>query len=224
MSRQACPMDRDERLSIIMTQPRSNSRFGDTILIKRNLACDSYPFIARDRLIFIKVKKSAWLLTPGYQELVQYNDVETHNNYQIMRERPHEKAMDIIQAKSRDNRPYAYAMGRDCSCRLFTKATWLEVASNYPTINVEKELAEGKFMPIIKNLFACVRNICDFRWGLTVVYSDHPIMACKRAWGSTITSSRTFLWWKCRNWIHLLPWSYSDKVDWHAVQYAEGLT
>ncbi len=110
------------------------------------------------RLIFIKGEEIG-MTNPGYQELAQYNDVETHNNYQIMRKKGlfPTKSYGHYSGQIRDNS--RTPMQWDGTAHAgFTKATpWLEVAANYPTINVEKELAEGHLMPIIKNLFTCVR-------------------------------------------------------------------
>ena len=136
-------------------QPRSNSRFGDIV---------NYPYQTQTLLAtvthllrgtpYIYQGEEIAMTNPGYQELAQYNDVETHNNYQIMREKgySHEKAMTIIQAKSRDNS--RTPMQWDGTAHAgFTKATpWLEVAANYPTINVEKELAEGKIYAYYQEL------------------------------------------------------------------------
>ena len=159
-------------------QPRSNSRFGDVV---------NYPYQTQTLLAtvthllrgtpYIYQGEEIGMTNPGYQELAQYNDVETHNNYQIMREKgySHEKAMDIIQAKSRDNS--RTPMQWDGTAHAgFTKATpWLEVASNYPTINVEKELAEGKIYAYYQELIRLRKEhdvISDGTY--SGLFLDHP--------------------------------------------------
>ena len=169
-------------------QPRSNSRFGDVV---------NYPYQTQTLLAtvthllrgtpYIYQGEEIGMTNPGYQELAQYNDVETHNNYQIMREKgySHEKAMDIIQAKSRDNS--RTPMQWDGTAHAgFTKATpWLEVASNYPTINVEKELAEGQIYAYYQELIRLRKEhdvISDGTY--SGLFLDHPsIMGFVREYG-----------------------------------------
>lgn len=166
-------------------QPRSNNRFGDVV---------NYPYQTQTLLAtvthllrgtpYIYQGEEIGMTNPGYQELAQYNDVETHNNYQIMRDKgySHEKAMAIIQAKSRDNS--RTPMQWDGTTHAgFTKATpWLEVAANYPTINVEQELAEGKIYTYYQELIRLRKDydvISDGTYG--GLFLDHPsIMAFVR--------------------------------------------
>jgi alpha,alpha-phosphotrehalase len=159
-------------------QPRSNSRFGDVV---------NYPYQTQTLLAtvthllrgtpYIYQGEEIGMTNPGYQELAQYNDVETHNNYQIMREKgySHEKAMTIIQAKSRDNS--RTPMQWDGTAHAgFTKATpWLEVAANYPTINVEKELAEGKIYAYYQELIRLRKDYDVISDGIySGLFLDHP--------------------------------------------------
>lgn len=159
-------------------QPRSNSRFGDVV---------NYPYQTQTLLAtvthllrgtpYIYQGEEIGMTNPGYQELAQYNDVETHNNYQIMRDKgySHEKAMTIIQAKSRDNS--RTPMQWDGTAHAgFTKATpWLEVAANYPTINVEKELAEGKIYAYYQELIHLRKDYDVISDGTySGLFLDHP--------------------------------------------------
>lgn len=159
-------------------QPRSNSRFGDVV---------NYPYQTQTLLAtvthllrgtpYIYQGEEIGMTNPGYQELAQYNDVETHNNYRIMREKgySHEKAMTIIQTKSRDNS--RTPMQWDGTAHAgFTKATpWLEVAANYPTINVEKELAEGKIYAYYQELIRLRKDYDVISDGTySGLFLDHP--------------------------------------------------
>ncbi len=159
-------------------QPRSNNRFGDVV---------NYPYQTQTLLAtvvhllrgtpYIYQGEEIGMTNPGYQELAQYNDVETRNNYQIMRDKgySHEKAMDIIQAKSRDNS--RTPMQWDGTAHAgFTKATpWLEVAANYPTINVEKELAEGKIYTYYQELIRLRKDYDVVSDGIySGLFLDHP--------------------------------------------------
>lgn len=169
-------------------QPRSNSRFGDIV---------NYPYQTQTLLAtvthllrgtpYIYQGEEIGMTNPGYQELAQYNDVETHNNYRIMREKgySHEKAMTIIQTKSRDNS--RTPMQWDGTAHAgFTKATpWLEVAANYPTINVEKELAEGKIYAYYQELIRLRKDYDVISDGTySGLFLDHPsIMGFVREYG-----------------------------------------
>ena len=159
-------------------QPRSNSRFGDIV---------NYPYQTQTLLAtvthllrgtpYIYQGEEIGMTNPGYQELAQYNDVETHNNYRIMREKgySHEKAMTIIQTKSRDNS--RTPMQWDGTAHAgFTKATpWLEVAANYPTINVEKELAEGQIYAYYQELIRLRKEHVVISDGTySGLFLDHP--------------------------------------------------
>ena len=159
-------------------QPRSNNRFGDVV---------NYPYQTQTLLAtvthllrgtpYIYQGEEIGMTNPGYQELAQYNDVETHNNYQIMRDKgySHEKAMTIIQAKSRDNS--RTPMQWDGTTHAgFTKATpWLEVAANYPTINVEQELAEGKIYTYYQELIRLRKDYDVISDGTySGLFLDHP--------------------------------------------------
>ena len=159
-------------------QPRSNNRFGDVV---------NYPYQTQTLLAtvthllrgtpYIYQGEEIGMTNPGYQELAQYNDVETHNNYRIMREKgySHEKAMTIIQTKSRDNS--RTPMQWDGTAHAgFTKATpWLEVAANYPTINVEKELAEGKIYAYYQELIRLRKDYDVISDGTySGLFLDHP--------------------------------------------------
>ncbi len=213
-------------------QPRSNSRFGDVV---------NYPYQTQTLLAtvthllrgtpYIYQGEEIGMTNPGYQELAQYNDVETHNNYQIMRDKgySHEKAMSIIQAKSRDNS--RTPMQWDGTAHAgFTKATpWLEVAANYPTINVEKELAEGK-------IYSYYQELIHLRKGYDVVsdgtysglFLDHPsIMGFVREYeGQQLLVLGHFY---DRNVEIELPQAFRGRtatklIGNGPVQYAEGLT
>ena len=213
-------------------QPRSNSRFGDIV---------NYPYQTQTLLAtvthllrgtpYIYQGEEIGMTNPGYQELAQYNDVETHNNYRIMREKgySHEKAMTIIQTKSRDNS--RTPMQWDGTAHAgFTKATpWLEVAANYPTINVEKELAEGKIYAYYQELIRLRKDYDVISDGTySGLFLDHPsIMGFVREYvGQQLLVLGHFY---DGNVEIELPqafrgWTATKLIGNGPVQYAEGLT
>src|SRR5574344_772321 len=124
-------------------QPRSNSRFGDV---------EKYPYETQTMLgttiqflrgtPFIYQGEEIGMTNPNYQTIAEYNDIETHNNYRIMLEKGYDvgKVMAIIQAKSRDNSRTPMQWDPSKNAGFTTGQPWLDVASNYPTVNVEAEL------------------------------------------------------------------------------------
>lgn len=124
-------------------QPRSNSRFGDV---------EKYPYETQTMLgttiqflrgtPYIYQGEEIGMTNPNYQTIAEYNDIETHNNYQIMLEKGYDvgKVMAIIQAKSRDNSRTPMQWDQSKNAGFTTGQPWLAVASNYPTVNVEAEL------------------------------------------------------------------------------------
>lgn len=124
-------------------QPRSNSRFGDV---------EKYPYETQTMLgttiqflrgtPYIYQGEEIGMTNPNYQTISEYNDIETHNNYQIMLEKGYDdaKVMAIIQAKSRDNSRTPMQWDQSKNAGFTTGQPWLAVASNYPTVNVEAEL------------------------------------------------------------------------------------
>ena len=124
-------------------QPRSNSRFGDVerypegtqaMLGRTSQFVRGTPYIYQGEEI--------GMTNPNYQTISEYNDIETHNNYQIMLEKGYDdaKVMAIIQAKSRDNSRTPMQWDQSKNAGFTTGQPWLDVASNYPTVNVEAEL------------------------------------------------------------------------------------
>lgn len=124
-------------------QPRSNSRFGDV---------EKYPYETQTMLgttiqflrgtPYIYQGEEIGMTNPNYQTIAQYNDIETHNNYKIMLEKGYDdaKVMTIIQAKSRDNSRTPMQWDQSKNAGFTNGQPWLDVASNYPTVNVEAEL------------------------------------------------------------------------------------
>lgn len=124
-------------------QPRSNSRFGDV---------EKYPYETQAMLgttiqflrgtPYIYQGEEIGMTNPNYQTIAEYNDIETHNNYKIMLEKGYDdaKVMAIIQAKSRDNSRTPMQWDQSKNAGFTNGQPWLDVASNYPTVNVEAEL------------------------------------------------------------------------------------
>ncbi|WP_124057765.1 alpha,alpha-phosphotrehalase [Vaginisenegalia massiliensis] len=136
-------------------QPRSNSRFGDP---------DHYPFETQTMLAqtiqflrgtpYIYQGEEIGMTNPDFAEIDLYDDVETHNNYQLLLAKgvsPAE-AMSIIQAKSRDTSRTPMQWDDSPHAGFTQGQPWLSVAPNYPQINVERELSQGHIFNYYQNL------------------------------------------------------------------------
>ena len=138
-------------------QPRANSRFGDV---------ENYPYETQTMLgqtiqflrgtPYIYQGEEIGMTNPSYTSIEQYNDIETHNNYRIMLENGYseEKAFEIILAKSRDNSRTPMQWDDSEHAGFTTGKPWLEVATNYPEINVKNELTNGRIFPYYQRLIS----------------------------------------------------------------------
>lgn len=136
-------------------QPRANSRFGDVV---------NYPFETQSMLgqtiqflrgtPYIYQGEEIGMTDPDYTSIDQYNDIETHNNYQIMLDKGYSeaKAFEIILAKSRDNSRTPMQWDDSENAGFTTGQPWLKVADNYKTINVKNELENGRIFPYYQAL------------------------------------------------------------------------
>ena len=166
-------------------QPRSNSRFGDVVNFPyqtQTMLGQTIQFLRGTPYIY--QGEEIGMINPDYERIEQYNDVETHNSYHIMRDKgySHEKAMAIIQAKSRDTSRTPMQWDASHHAGFTTGTPWLEVANNYHTINVEKELASD-------NIFAYYKRLIQLRKEYDIISDgtyrglllDHPkVMAYVR--------------------------------------------
>ncbi|MBK0348596.1 alpha,alpha-phosphotrehalase [Aerococcaceae bacterium zg-ZJ1578] len=128
-------------------QPRSNSRFGDV---------ENYPYETQTMLAttiqflrgtpFIYQGEEIGMTNPNYDKMDQYNDIETHNNYKLMLDKGYsiEKAMDIIQSKSRDNSRTPMQWDSSLNAGFSSGTPWLAIAENYQDVNVKQDQAKEK--------------------------------------------------------------------------------
>lgn len=166
-------------------QPRANSRFGDVV---------NYPFETQSMLgqtiqflrgtPYIYQGEEIGMTDPDYTSIDQYNDIETHNNYQIMLDKGYSEAeaFEIILAKSRDNSRTPMQWDDSEHAGFTTGQPWLKVADNYKTINVKNELENGRIFPYYQ---ALIRLRKEYKIIASGTYRglllDHPqIMAYVR--------------------------------------------
>lgn len=166
-------------------QPRSNNRFGDVV---------NYPYETQTMLAtaiqclrgtpYIYQGEEIGMKNPDFESIEQYNDIETLNNYQILLDKGHDvtSAMEIIRSKSRDNSRTPMQWDATEHAGFTTGTPWLSVASNYPTINVEKELDSGKIYRYYQDLIRLRKTYPVLQDGAYQgILLDHPsVMAYLR--------------------------------------------
>ncbi|MCW6675573.1 alpha,alpha-phosphotrehalase [Aerococcaceae bacterium NML171108] len=166
-------------------QPRANSRFGDVV---------NYPYETQTMLAqtihllrgtpYIYQGEEIGMTNPDYERIEQFDDIETHNNYKLMRQKnySHEEAMTIIRAKSRDNSRTPMQWDNSLHAGFTTGTPWLEVADNYQTVNVEHELQQGKIFAYYQQLIQLRKQYALISEGTyRGLMLDHPrVMAYVR--------------------------------------------
>ncbi|CAM4363904.1 alpha,alpha-phosphotrehalase [Lacicoccus alkaliphilus] len=128
-------------------QPRVVSRFGKDDTEENRVRSAKMLAISLHGLQgtpYIYQGEEIGMTNPGFNRIDQYRDVESLNAYDILREKgyTYQQVMDILKKKSRDNArtPMQWDDSRHAG---FTDGEpWIEVAENYPGINVEKAVAD----------------------------------------------------------------------------------
>lgn len=169
-------------------QPRANSRFGDVV----NFPYETATMLAQSIQLlrgtpYIYQGEEIGMTNPNFDSIDQYKDIETLNNYKILIDRgvSEKEAMEIIQAKSRDNSRTPVQWDATDHAGFTTGTPWLAVADNHKELNATKELTEGRIFKYYQDLIKLRREydvISDGTYrGLLL---DHPeIMAYVRELG-----------------------------------------
>ncbi|WP_462259401.1 alpha,alpha-phosphotrehalase [Vagococcus teuberi] len=102
---------------------------------------------------YVYMGEEIGMLDPEFSELEMYQDVETHNAYDILISEGlnHQKAMEIIQAKSRDNSRTPMQWDSTEHAGFSTSTPWLSTGK-YTDITVEKELEQGTIFTFYQKL------------------------------------------------------------------------
>ncbi|MFV8764215.1 alpha,alpha-phosphotrehalase [Aerococcus urinaeequi] len=172
-------------------QPRANSRFGDT---------ENYPYETTTMLAqtihmmrgtpYIFEGEEIGMTNPDFDDINDYNDIETFNNYQILLDKgvSEEEAMEIIKLKSRDTSRTPMQWDDSENAGFTTGTPWLKVADNYKDINVKKELESGKIFPYYQKLIQLRHKLPIIQDGAYhELLTDHPeVLAYYRTYGDQI--------------------------------------
>ncbi|HLR92634.1 MAG TPA: alpha,alpha-phosphotrehalase [Atopostipes sp.] len=136
-------------------QPRAISRFGDDKNYReKTTTSQAHILHFLHGTPFVYQGEEIGMTDPYFDEMDQYQDVESHNAYDSLIEegKSHEEAIEIIKAKSRDN-SRTPMQWNDEKHAGFTEGTpWIEVADNYKVINVENELENGEIFNYYQKL------------------------------------------------------------------------
>ncbi|MCU0082649.1 alpha,alpha-phosphotrehalase [Streptococcus danieliae] len=136
---------------------------------------------------YIYMGEEIGMTDPGFTSMDQYKDIESINAYQMLLERglSEAEALEVIQVKSRDNSRTPIQWNDQAYAGFSTSQPWLEVASNYPEINVEKELAQGTIFPYYQELIRLRKELLIIQEGsYQPLLVDHPqVLAYKRQLG-----------------------------------------
>lgn len=124
-------------------QPRSINRFGNLdFRIKSATLLAMFVFLQQGTP-FIYEGEEIGMTNPGFENLDDYKDVETHNVYKLGREKLHfsdKVMMRKIKYMSRDNARTPMQWDDSDNAGFSDAKPWIKVNPNYPYINVQKDL------------------------------------------------------------------------------------
>lgn len=160
-------------------QPRIVSRFGDEGEL-RNVSAKMLAMLLHGMqgTPYIYQGEEIGMTNPNFTDITSYRDVESLNAYQIMQKDPKKRplALSILAQKSRDNSRTPMQWDNSPNAGFSTGKPWIEVASNYPNINVQEALADKQ------SVFYTYQQLIQLRKQLPILtegdYSDllpaHP--------------------------------------------------
>lgn len=121
-------------------QPRALSRFGDD----KRYSIESAKMLATvihcmRGTPYIYVGEEIGMTNAYFTHISQYRDVESLNYYHILKEqgKTEDEIYHILQERSRDNARTPMQWNASNNAGFSEETPWIEVAHNYPTINVE---------------------------------------------------------------------------------------
>lgn len=128
-------------------QPRVVSRFGDDSTEAQRKKSAKMLAIALHMLQgtpYIYQGEEIGMTNPHFTNIDQYRDVESLNAYKAMQAQgiPEEKIIAILDQKSRDNSRTPMQWTKESNAGFTSGTPWIDVASNYQTINVEDAIED----------------------------------------------------------------------------------
>ncbi|MHC9537296.1 alpha,alpha-phosphotrehalase [Dellaglioa sp. BT-FLS60] len=165
-------------------QPRAINRFGDPVHYREKSA----EMLATTMHLlrgtpFIYMGEEIGMSNPQYQNLSDYNDIETKNAYTELLALGHSQAdaLQIIQAKSRDNSRTPMQWDQTKYAGFSKHTPWL-MPTNQATINVKNELAHGEIFDYYQKLIKLrktypIISIGDYQ---SLLMADNHVFAYQR--------------------------------------------
>ncbi|RHW41664.1 alpha-glucosidase [Neobacillus notoginsengisoli] len=162
-------------------QPRIVSRFGDD----GEYRVESAKMLATclhmlQGTPYIYQGEEIGMTNVRFDSIEQYNDVETLNMYKEKRDQgvPHEKIMESIYAKGRDNARTPMQWNDGANGGFTTGTPWIDVNPNYTQINAEQALADrNSIFYHYKHLNSLRKKHDVITTGdFNLLYRDHPAL------------------------------------------------
>ncbi|HHZ18557.1 MAG TPA: alpha-glucosidase [Acholeplasmataceae bacterium] len=138
-------------------QPRSVNRFGSLRYRRESAKMLATYLCFQQGTPFIYQGQEIGMTNADFTDLSQYRDVETHNIYKLGRKLgfTHKRMMKKIKYMSRDNARTPMQWSGAENAGFTTGKPWIGINSNYPEINVEKDLGDpGSILNYYRKIFA----------------------------------------------------------------------
>ncbi|MDD2981510.1 MAG: alpha,alpha-phosphotrehalase [Hespellia sp.] len=160
-------------------QPRAVSRFGDDQNYWKESAKMLATMIHMMRgTPYVFQGEELGMTNANYEEISDYQDVESTNYYDIMRAdgKSNEEALEVLKKRSRDNgrTPMQWNTGENAG---FTKGKpWLRIPENYVFVNVESEQKDAdSILQYYKTLISLRKKYDIIAKGeIEFLYREHP--------------------------------------------------
>lgn len=126
-------------------QARSVSRFGSDAYHKESAKMLATMIFFLQGTPFIYQGQEIGMKSAGFENLEDYQDLETHNMYKLMRTKlhlSHARTMKIIQYASRDNARTPMQWDETDQSGFTKGKPWIKVNPNYQSINVSENLED----------------------------------------------------------------------------------
>ncbi|WP_033828871.1 alpha,alpha-phosphotrehalase [Bacillus andreraoultii] len=155
-------------------QPRVVSRFGDDGKYHKESAkmlATTLHFMQGTPYIY--QGEEIGMTNPNFESIDEYRDVESINAYHILKKdgKNNEEIIDILKQKSRDNSRTPMQWSDEVNAGFTTGTPWINVARNYPEINVEKALQdEDSIFYHYQKLIQCRKD-----YGI-ITYGDYRLL------------------------------------------------
>ncbi|CEG29044.1 alpha,alpha-phosphotrehalase [Bacillus sp. B-jedd] len=169
-------------------QPRVVSRYGDDGLYRvesaKMLATTVHMMQGTP---YIYQGEEIGMTNPGFESIDDYRDVESLNTFAIKKAAnvDEEKILEILKSKSRDNSRTPVQWDASPNAGFTAGMPWINVAANYPDINVEQALADRDSVFYHYQKLIALRKEYDIitHGDYKLILADNPsIFAYVRSW------------------------------------------